>query len=667
MKLIICEKPSLAKTIANAIGISKSKNGYFECYNDYIVTFAFGHLLTLYDIKDYKDYENLKWREYNLPIIPDFRFKIKNDKSIKDQINLIKKLSSNANEIINCGDSDREGQIIIDNIINYINYDKEVKRLWLPDQTKDSIIYGLKNIKSNSEYKNLQNEGYARTYIDWLYGINLTVYLTNATSKMLNVGRVIVPIVKFIYDRNLEIKNFVPKKYFLCESKTNDITLKFKDKYDIIEDCISKCEYFNEFKAKVIDISDKEIKKSPGKLFSLSKLQSELSSKYKIKFKDSLNLIQNLYEKGLLTYPRTNTEYLSENEYDKISKIIDLLNSKGYNLINKNKKTIYDDSKIESHSAITITNKLNVDGLNEEELKVYNTVLNRFISNFLNEETIISERIMKINVGDEVFELKGNSILKEGFYKYEPKEFTNKLPNLVLNDEFSVNFIPEEKITEPPKLITESELSNMLKNPFRNEKQTEDEEYKMMLDGVEIGTEATRTPTIEKIKKIGYIMQKNSSYDITDLGIEFINSLEKLNINLWKEKSVELSKQLKKVYKNEISINDLIKFAENELKLIVNNSEKISLESFKKDDIICPICKEGKIYEGQKNYYCSNYKKGCKFLVWKEISKAKITKNILKELVEKGITKDLKFTFANGNTKKAKLYFNENFECKFKF
>lgn len=667
MKLIICEKPSLAKTVANAIGICKSNAGYFECKNNYIVTFAFGHLLTLCDIKDYKEYENLKWKEYNLPIIPNFKFKVKNEKSIKEQLKLIKNLSSNADEIINCGDSDREGQIIIDNIIKHINYNKEVKRLWLPEQTKDSIIYGLRNIKSNYEYKNLQNEGYARTYLDWLYGINLTVYLTNATGKLLNVGRVIVPIVKYIYDRNLEIKNFIPKKYFLCESKTNDIVLKFKDKYDNIEKCLSKCQSFNQFKAKVVDISDREIKKSPGKLFSLSKLQSELSSKYKIKFKDSLCIIQNLYEKGLLTYPRTNTEYLSENEYDKISKIINLLNSKGYNLINNNKKTIYDNSKIESHSAITITNKLDIKGLSEEEQKVYNTVLNRFVSNFLNEETIISERTMKISVGDEIFELKGNSIIKEGFYKYEPKEFINRLPNLSIDDEFSVNFIPEEKITETPKLITESELSNILKNPFKYEKQTEDEEYKMILDGVEIGTEATRTHTIEKIKKIGYIVQNNSSYDITDLGIEFIRILEKLNINLWKEKSVELSKKLKKVYKNEITINELIKFAENELKLITKNEEIFHLETVKKDEIICPICKEGKIYEGQKNYYCSNYKKGCKFLVWKEISKVKITKNILKELVEKGITKDLNFTFSNGNTKKSKLYFDKNFECKIKY
>lgn len=671
MKLIICEKPSLGKTVASAIGIIKSESGYIKCKNDYIVTYCFGHLLELKNLKDYDEYKDLKWKDYSLPVIPNFKYVVKDDSGIKKQIKVIKELFKDADEIINCGDADREGQIIIDNVINHINFKGIVKRLWLPDQTDESILLGLRNIKNNTEYINLQNEGYARTYLDWIYGINITIFLTNKTGKLLNSGRVLIPIVKFIYDRHKEIANFKKETYYQIESKTHNILLKVKEKYKNIAELEEKAKDLNNYKAKVINITEKKINKVPSKLFSLSKLQSELSKKYKIDFKSSLEIIQKLYEKGLLTYPRTNTEYLSENEFDKIGLIIDKLNNKGYNLKNEKIKRIYDDSKIESHSAITITGNLNAEGLDFKEQVVYKTVFNRFISNFLNEDTVVSEKIMKITVKDEEFNIKGTTVVNEGFFKYEPQEFKDKIPGLKVGEEFDILFESVEKETEPPKLITEAELSNLLKNPFKKEKQTEEDEYKDILEGVEIGTEATRTGIIEKAKQVGYIKQDKSNYDITELGISFIELLELYKINLFKEKSVELSKNLKKVYKGNFKIQDIIDIGRKELTELLNQDIESDnfKDNFKKSSgTICPKCKEGKILKGKSNYFCSKYKDGCNFKIWNEISSKKITEEIVKEICENKTTKLIKnFKSKKGEKYNGKLFLDENFEVKIEY
>ena len=245
MKVIIAEKPSLARNIVSAIGEMKKSNGYF--YNDeYYVTWAFGHLFSLYDIEDYTKSEDKKWKMDNLPCFPEkFKFKLKEDNNHKidagvlKQFNIIKELinKENVDTIINAGDADREGEIIVRLcIINALKEKKNLVRLWLPDQTKETILEALKEMKSEAEYNNLANEGFARTYIDWLYGVNLTRYATLKTGTLERVGRVIVPIVKAIYDRDLSIRNFVQDIYYSISSKeeTNGeiVELNSKLKFD---------------------------------------------------------------------------------------------------------------------------------------------------------------------------------------------------------------------------------------------------------------------------------------------------------------------------------------------------------------------------------------------------------------------------------------------------
>ena len=669
MKLIIAEKPSLAKNIADSLNVKNRKEGYFES-DKYIVSFAFGHLFSLKEIDDYIG-EKKKWKDVKLPYFPErFEFKLKNDDTVIKQYSIIKELikREDITEIVNCGDADREGQIIIDLIIDDIGTEKKKTRLWLPEQTADTIRQQIENCKDNIEYLNLKFEGLARTYIDWLYGINLTRYVTVKTNNMFPCGRVLIPIVKYIYDRDIEIQNFKPEKYYNIESKTtvkgDEVLLQIKEpKYSTEEKEIAqkKADEFNTYKAKVIDISEKEIKKQAPKLFSLSKLQSKLSKDHKIQFADSMKIIQKLYEDGYITYPRTNTEYLAENEKEKVEKLI--ISFSKYKLKMKDSKKIFDDSKIESHSALLPTTKIPSNLSKDDEL-VYNTILNRFISNFLDEEAIINQTQIKISVNEEIFELKGQNIKQLGYLKYEQEKIENKLPKLEKDEEFDVDFKLVEKITSPPKKITEETLSNYLKNPFRKEKinpnnqqdtsldeqdtQDDEKEYHDILKGVEIGTEATRTGIIENAKKYEYITQDKQTFSITEKGIYFIQILDKLKIDLYKEKTVETSILQKQVLKKEISLVDCIELVKKQISQIINQDieiEKLPSNVSDTREVIgtCPRCGKN-IYENSKSYYCIGYKdkeKPCKFSIWKENKffedkGKKLTKTMVKNLLKKG-------------------------------
>ena len=646
-KLIIAEKPSLARNIASALDIRVNKEGYME-NEKYIVSWAFGHLFKLRDVDGYVG-EKRKWSEVKLPFFPkEFEFELKNDSGIKKQYKILKNLinSKEVDEIVNAGDADREGQIIVDIIINAIKTDKKIKRLWLPEQTEETIRKAINNLEDNFKYKNLHNEGLARTYMDWLMGINLTRYISLKSNMLFPVGRVLIPVIKYIYDRDLTIKNFIPEKYFTIENETmcNGTLLKLicDKKYNLLE--LEKAKSYsyelNRNKGIVKDIIEKEIILNPPKLFSLSKLQSKLSKENKISFAKSLEIIQKLYEKGFITYPRTNTEYLAEEEKDKVKELIKLYSD--YRLEFKDSKKIFDSSKIESHSAVIPTLKIpDMNSLDLEEKIIFETIRNRFISNFLKEQAIINQTEIKIAVGNEIFNLKGKSVKQEGFLKYENQEIDNKLPYFEINQKIDVDFKVVDKLTVPPKKVTEENLSNYLKNPFRKEKNQENEddtqEYREIMKGVEIGTEATRTGIIENAKKYGYITSEKQNFSITEKGIKLIELLDLLHINLYVEKTVEFSMLQKDIYNNRKNINDIIEKTKSELQNIIN--QDIEVEKLEKEmEVIgkCPKCNSN-IYENSKSYYCSNYKNGCKTSLWKEANyfgqKIKISKDNAKKLL----------------------------------
>lgn len=616
MKVIIAEKPSLARTIASALGNPTKKTGYFQV-DDVIITYAYGHLLELKDMNEYFG-EKIKWGD-KLPFYPTtFKYHLKKQKGVKEQFNIIQSLinDENTTEIICAGDADREGEVIVRLILKFALKDntKKITRLWLPDQTPDTIRKEMNNRKLDSEYDNLYDEGLTRMYIDWLLGINLTRSISSKANTLLNVGRVICPIVMEIYNRDMQIKNFVPEKYFGIESKVNGINLasKQKCKKDELEKCKMICQDFNSNQAYVKDIEKKEVIKKSPKLFSLSKLQGYCGKKFKLKPKETLEIVQALYEAGYVTYPRTNTEYLSENEKDKVKELISTYTTNKLPLAFKDTKRIFDDSKIESHSALMPTNKQVGEGLSKKELDVYNAIFNRFKSNFCAEDCVIEETKAIISVGNKYQEditIKGVQLQKSGWTMVENDvSLTKLLLPLEKGQQLKVDFKPIEKATNPPKKYTVETLGNWMTNPFRKETDTEDEEYKALLSGCEIGTEATRAGIIDKAINVEYISLKNNVYSIEKKGEFMVNVLNQLKCDMSPTRTVELQKELKKVYKGELStkeaIETTIKFLDNYFKSANEVDEKaIQFNSKSTVEMTgkCPWCSKP-IYKYKSKY-----------------------------------------------------------------
>lgn len=713
MKLIIAEKPSLARNIVAGIGEMSKRNGFFE-NKEYIVTWAFGHLFSLCDIEDYqgKNGEKVRWSMEGLPCFPpDFRFKLKlgedkkPDAGVEKQFALIKTLCgrNDVDTIINAGDADREGEIIVRLCVEATGVKgKKFLRLWLPDQTPQTVAAALADMKEESEYDNLANEGLARTYIDWLYGVNLTRYATLKTGSLLRVGRVIVPIVKAVHERDESIKNFVPEIYYAMASgeKTNgeavDLLSKNKFSKDEHAKALETCAEYNATGAYVLSKKIKNDTLAPGKLYSLTKLQNVLGKKHKMSMEKSLAVLQGLYEKGFVTYPRTNSEYLATAEQGKMKTIIENVKKLGYPVEFKNKKTIFDDSKIESHSALTPTYKIpDKNALTEDERIIYSTIMRRFVAVFCAEECKVQKTELKIAVGElETFTLKGVIIKEPGWTKYD--DYTQKdkiLPNLEKGDKVNIDFKPTEKETSPPKHYTIETLNNYLKNPFREDKaqaekdkekeaegenaqENDEEDYRAIFEGLELGTEATRTGIIDNAKKSGYIALKKDVYTILPGGEFLIEQLSHLGISMDKYKTSELGKALKSVYRGKMSVQESVGLAEAEIAKVFERErgqKELPPETDEDTgffgDIIgkCPVCGKD-IMRGKWSYGCLGYKEGCTFRINFYICKRAISVSNAKLLLETGKTSKIKgFTSKKNTLFDAQLKLDEEKKVVFDF
>ncbi len=704
MYLIIAEKPSLARNILAGIAKvqkneMKKHNGYYEGGN-FIVSWVFGHLFSLADIEDYSPTESTRWTMDNLPCFPtEFKFSLKKgpdkkvDSGVKKQFDTIKWLCNrdDVDTIVNAGDADREGEIIVRLCVSHATdiTKKRFVRLWLPDQTPQTIEQALSEMKDESEYDSLASEGLARTYIDWLYGVNLTRFATLKTGKLLRVGRVIVPIVKAIYDRDHEIKNFVPEKYFVMHSheKTNDefvdLTSKKKFTKDEYEAALAECAKYNAEKAVVTSVKKKRSTLNPPKLFSLSKLQSYLGKKFKLSMDDTLSTVQKLYEDGYVTYPRTNSEYLATAEQGKVKSILQNVAKLGYPVAFKFSKSIFDDSKIESHSALTPTYKIPApSALTEREKIVYTAILRRFVAVFCAQDCIVEKSEIKIKVGSlEEFTLSGTVIIEPGWTKFD--EYTQKdkiLPRLEKGDEVVINFKPTEKETTPPKHYTIETLNNYLKNPFKEDKasaeESDDEEYRAIFEGLELGTEATRTGIIENACKSAYISLKKDSYYILPDGEYLIDSLSQLGIIMDKYKTSELGQALKRVFRGEITVDDSVALARTEIENIFNLCRDLDVSIEEDTNIgffgdvvgLCPLC-EGNVVRTKFGYGCSNFREnGCKFSISKSICSRTISVANVKMLLATGKTSKIQgFVSKNGKKFDAVLRLDENGKVVFDF
>jgi DNA topoisomerase-3 len=390
----------------------------------------------------------------------------------------------------------------------------------------------------------------------------------------------------------------------------------------------------------------------------------------------SLAVLQGLYEKGYVTYPRTNSEYLATAEQGKMKTIIENVKKIGYPVEFKNKKTIFDDSKIESHSALTPTYKIpDKNALTEDERIIYSTIMRRFVAVFCSEECVVQKTEMKIAVGElETFTLKGVIIKEPGWTKYD--DYTQKdkiLPNLEKGDKVNIDFKPAEKETSPPKHYTIETLNNYLKNPFREDKaqaekekdadaetaqENDEEDYRAIFEGLELGTEATRTGIIDNAKKSGYITLKKDVYTILPGGEFLIEQLSNLGISMDKYKTSELGKALKSVYRGKMSVRESVGLAEAEIsKVFDREREQKNLPPETDEDtgffgdIIgkCPVCGKD-IMRGKWSYGCLGYKEGCSFKISFYICKRAISVSNAKLLLETGKTSKIKGFVSKKNT-----------------
>lgn len=653
-KLIIAEKPSVAKNIADAVNARKKENGYIEG-NDYVITWAFGHLLQLFDAKDYNPVMK-SWKLENFPFIPDeFKYKIKvnskdktkTDSGTEKQMKLIYGLikRDDIEGIISATDDDREGQVISDEILIYLKVEKPVQRLLLNEWTADEVRRGLDNLKMNSEMQFLQDAGFGRQLADWMIGINLTSvatvkYPSGKKLSVLNVGRVLMPTLKIIYDRDKEIENFESSKYyklianFLTKENQEFEAVYYEnenEKYDDKSFLESLSEGL-EGKPGTVISKKKELKKEyPPYLFNLSNLQGFITSKHKGFTSDKvLKIAQSLYEKKLITYPRTASSALDESIIDKAGKTLEI-HKKGLPFEDEiefhTSKRVFDNKKVESHSAIIPTYVL-PKSLTEDEKAVYTAIKNRFLAQFMplseSEETTL-----EIKMDDKAFKgifiAKGKILLVEGWKKIEEVDTKeNILPKLEENDRLTVkDYNISEIVRKPPKAHTEKTLLRVMETCGKSFEEEDSEEMMMaILSGFSIGTPATRAETIKKLKDAGYIQAKGKSLICTELGKMMVETFPvKELFDL--EYTGKLEKTLSDIEKQKFSKDDFLHIIKefviksvNDVKNDSNFGGRAASVSTKEPLGKCPEC-GSPVYENSSAFGCSNWKNGCKFAIWK--------------------------------------------------
>lgn len=700
--LIIAEKPSVARNIAEALNIKSRKDGFIEG-QDYIVTWAFGHLLQLYDAKDY-DESMISWRMERFPFIPqEFKYKIKCDnykramvdKGAEKQINIIGNLAEreDVHQIISATDFDREGQVISDELFMHLSINKPIYRLLLNEWTEEEVKKGMKNLKLNKEMQCLQDAGIGRQWADWVIGINLTSVTTlryggvGKERKTLNIGRVLLPTLKIIYDRDKEIENFEATSYYkLVSTFKNKENLEFESLYyENNSEKFEEKQYLDHIitllEGKYGVVVDKEMerkKEYPQPLFNLSNLQGYITSKYKGWTSDKvLKVAQSLYEKKYITYPRTASVVLEESLVDKVEKVLNTL-KKGLDYEQEIKfirsKRVFDNSKVESHSAIIPTYVI-PKGLSSDELNVYNAIKNRFIMQFMPvaefEETKITLKVMDENIPGE-FIAKGRVEIIKGWRVVENIETKDTILPLVEKGEvLEITDSKVNKVTKkPPKHHTEKTLLRVMETCGKEYKEEKDDDetnseemMNSILSGFSIGTPATRAETIKKLKDIGYITAKGKSLITTELGrtiVEIFPVKELLDL----EYTGKLEKTLADIERGKFKKSDFLD--------LIFTFTKESVEKIKNDESMlhkfivevpegaeeigkCPIC-GNTVIETSRNFGCNNWKNGCKFVIWKDDKYiTSFGKMVSKDMV-KLLLKNGKVGFRNLKSKKGNTF-----------
>lgn len=550
MIVCIAEKPSVAKDIARILGATSAHNGYMEG-NGYQVTWTFGHLCTLKEPNDYTDL----WKHWSLsalPMIPPrFGIKLIDDDGIKRQFAVIEKLMQSADSIVNCGDAGQEGELIQRWVMQKAGAKCPVKRLWISSMTDEAIREGFSQLKDQSEYQPLYIAGLSRAIGDWLLGMNATRLYTlkyGQNRQVLSIGRVQTPTLALIVNRQKEIDSFEPEPYWVLATVYRDTTFTAtKGKFTTKEEGEAAFSTIADKPFTVTAVQKKNGTEAPPRLFDLTSLQVECNRKFSYSAETTLKIIQGLYERKLTTYPRVDTQYLSDDIYPKCPSILSGI-SKQYGplmqpLMGKKltkSKRVFDTSKVTDHHAIIPTG-VPATSLTDLERNVYDLIARRFIAVFYPDCKFSTTTVLG-NVEDIEFKVSGKEILSPGWRAVyaQPTSLTatptanatsedddhNKgdeertLPTFVKGESGPHTPTLSEKWTTPPKYYTEATLLRAMETAG---KFVEDETLRAALKENGIGRPSSRAGIIETLFKRHYIRRERKNLVATATGIELID------------------------------------------------------------------------------------------------------------------------------------------------
>ena len=677
MIVCIAEKPSVAKDIARIIGANSSRDGYMEG-NGYQVTWTFGHLCTLKEPNDYT--ENWKhWSLSALPMIPDrFGIKLIDDAGIRKQFAVIERLMQAADGIINCGDAGQEGELIQRWVMQKAKAKCPVKRLWISSMTDEAIREGFNSLKDQSEYNPLYIAGLSRAIGDWILGMNATRLYTlkyGQNRQVLSIGRVQTPTLALIVNRQKEIDNFKPEPYWVLSTVYRDtLFTATKGRFASKEEGEKAFETIAGKTFCITDVQKKNGTEAPQRLFDLTSLQVECNRKFSYSAETTLNLIQALYERKLTTYPRVDTQFLSDDIYPKCPAILNGL--RGYQELTRpllakaliKPKRIFDTSKVTDHHAIIPTGVPAVN-LTDMERNVYDLIARRFIAAFWPDCKFSTTTVLG-KVEDVEFKVSGKEILSPGWRTVYAREETDAaedeskkgddertLPAFVKGESGPHEPTLSEKTTTPPKYYTEATLLRAMETAG---KFVEDETLRAALKENGIGRPSSRANIIETLFKRRYIRRERKNLVATQTGIELIDTIHEELLKsceltgIWEKKlrDIEHRRYDASLFINELKtqiteiVNDVLR--DNSNRRITTTTEddlkkKRATRSAPKkkapasaagktrtaarkteagqtpdDSIIgtkCPLCGKGTIIKGKTAYGCSNWKNGCIYRV----------------------------------------------------
>lgn len=693
MKVCIAEKPSVAKDLAEVLGAKQRHDGYYEG-NGYQVTWTFGHLCTLKEPHDYKETWKY-WKLEDLPIVPDnFGIKLIENQGVAKQFRTIESLVQKCDEVINCGDAGQEGELIQRWVLLKAKCKAPVKRLWISSLTEEAIREGFEKIQDASRFDNLYAAGSARAIGDWMLGINGTRLFTKKFGQgksTLSIGRVQTPTLAMIVERQKEIDAFVSEDYWELKTMYRDQEFNCQISRLKSEDKANKgLEYLQGKPFKITSFEQKEGKEGNPKLYDLTSLQVDANKKFNFSADDTLRYVQSLYEKKLVTYPRVDTNYLSEDLHPKVPNILKGL--KHYSRFTEQvlaqpipkSKQVFDDKKVTDHHAIIPTG-VSPSGISPEEGKVYDLIAKRFIAVFY-PPCIVSNTTVLGLVGDLEFKATGKQILEPGWraiYMKDGKSANQDdkiMPHFEEGEEGPHEPFIHKGKTTPPKHYTEATLLRAMETAG---KQVEDEEMRDLLKDNGIGRPSTRANIIETLFKRKYIAKKRKNIVATATGMTLIDTIQNELL-----KSAELTgdweKKLRLIEKGEYQLDvfkgelyKMVRELTDEVIFNTNNNHQFIATSAQKkpkkkvaavvfEEIQCPKCKENKMMKGKTAVGCSDYT-NCGFKIPFHLMGKKLTDKQLVDLIQKKKTSKIK-GFANPSSNESmegRLILDDTFNVQF--